>query len=276
MMAKVPTNPRPGWSPGGQALQLDRGVFVRPIAHRGLHNRRHGIIENTAPAFLAAIDKDYGIECDLQPARDGTPMVFHDATLDRLVAASGRIAARTPEELSQLRYKDQDLTILRFRELLRLVDGRVPLLVEIKSSARLPKGFLAASAGEAARYRGPIALMSFDRAVVLALGKLAPQVPRGMVIGSHQLAANWWAGPSAAGQNAAVSALLKKAPPAISFLAVEVRMLEAARAWLAQHAPDRLLFTWTVRTANERAAAARWADAPIFEAAAPAGAEALS
>src|SRR5262249_22228797 len=156
-------------------------------------NRRRGLIENTAPAFLAAIDSDYGIECDLQPARDGTPMVFHDATLDRLVAASGRIAARSAEELRELRYKDQDLTILSFRELLRLVDGRVPLLVEIKSSARMPKSFLAASAAEATNYRGPIALMSFDRAVVLAAAKLAPQVPRGLVIGSQQLAANWWA-----------------------------------------------------------------------------------
>src|SRR5262245_2874210 len=275
MMAKVPSTPRAGRAPGSQAVRLDREIFVRPIAHRGLHNKRGGIIENTAPAFLAAIDEDYGIECDLQPARDGTPMVFHDATLDRLMAASGRIAARTPQQLSQLRYRDHDLAILSFRELLRLVDGRVPLLVEIKSSARMPKPFLAACASEAGRYRGPIALMSFDRAVVLALAKLAPQLARGLVIGSQQLAANWWAGPSAAGQNAAVAALLQKAPTCLSFFAVEVRMLEAARAWVAQHAPDHLLFTWTVRTAKERAAAARWADAPIFEASGACDAEAM-
>jgi glycerophosphoryl diester phosphodiesterase len=275
MTAKVPSTPRAGRPPGSQAVRLDREIFVRPIAHRGLHNKRAGIIENTAPAFLAAIDNDYGIECDLQPARDGTPMVFHDATLDRLMAASGRIAARTPQQLSQLRYRDHDLAMLSFRELLRLVDGRVPLLVEIKSSARMPRTFLAACAAEAQSYRGPIALMSFDRAVVLALAKLAPQVARGLVIGSQQLAANWWAGPSAAGQNAAVSALLKKAPICLSFFAVEVRMLEAAKAWLAQHAPDQLLFTWTVRTAKERAAAARWADAPIFEASEACDAEAM-
>jgi len=75
---------------GGQGL-LDRGVFLRPIAHRGLHDRRKGRIENSAPAFLAAITKGYGIECDLQAAKDGVPMVFHDERLDRLVLARGRI-----------------------------------------------------------------------------------------------------------------------------------------------------------------------------------------
>jgi len=225
---------------------------------------------------VAAIDNDYGIECDLQPARDGTPMVFHDATLDRLVVARGRIVAHTPDELSRLRYKDQNIGILSFRDLLKLVAGRVPLLVEIKSDGRMPKRFLAAIAAEALDYRGPIALMSFDRAVVGELAKLAPQVPRGIVIGSHQLASNWWAGPSTAGQNAAVATLLKKAPPDMSFFAIDVRMLEAAKAWLAQHVPEALLFTWTVRTAKERAAAARWADAPIFEASERPGAAAMS
>ena len=276
MMAKVPPPPRLGRRPATASAALDRGIFVRPIAHRGLHNSRQGLIENTEPAFVAAIDNDYGIECDLQPARDGTPMVFHDATLDRLVVARGRIVARTPEELSRLRYKGQNVGILTFRDLLKLVDGRVPLLVEIKSDGRMPKGFLAVIAEEAVAYRGPIALMSFDRAVVTQLAKLAPQVPRGIVIGTHSLASNWWAGPSTAGQNAAVAALLKKAPPGLSLFAIDVRMLGAAKAWLAQHAPQALLFTWTVRTAKERAAAARWADAPIFEVTEPPGAAAMS
>src|SRR5262245_15904282 len=275
-MAKVPPAPRPGRRLPPPSVALERDQFVRPIAHRGLHNRQRGLIENTEPAVLAANGHESGIECALQPARDGTPMVFHDATLDRLVEARGRIVARSPDELSQLRYKDQNVGILTFRGLLKLVDGRVPLLVEIKSDGRMPKRFLAAIAEAASSYRGPIALMSFDRAVVAELAKLAPQLARGIVVGSHQLASNWWAGPSTAGQNAAVAALLKRAPPGLSFFAVDVRMLEAAKAWLLQHAPEALLFTWTVRTAKERAAAARWADAPIFEATEPLGAAAMS
>lgn len=75
---------------------LERSLFLRPIAHRGLHDAAAGVIENTAPAFSAAIGKGYGIECDLRPASDGTPFVFHDFTLDRLIEASGPLEARTP------------------------------------------------------------------------------------------------------------------------------------------------------------------------------------
>ncbi|HET6926842.1 MAG TPA: glycerophosphodiester phosphodiesterase family protein, partial [Hyphomicrobiaceae bacterium] len=62
---------------GRGAGVLDRTVFLRPIAHRGLHDKAGGQIENSAGAFLAAIGKGYGIECDLQAACDGAPMVFH-------------------------------------------------------------------------------------------------------------------------------------------------------------------------------------------------------
>src|SRR5690348_14108028 len=71
---------------------LDR-AFLRPIAHRGLHNAAKGIVENTTAAFTAAIDKGYGIECDLRPASDGTPFVFHDAEFKRLIDAPGRLDA---------------------------------------------------------------------------------------------------------------------------------------------------------------------------------------
>ena len=116
---------------------LDRAAFVRPIAHRGWHDKAKGRLENTAPAFRAAIEKGYGIECDLQGAEDGTPMVFHDATLDRLVEASGPISAHSPGSLAQFRYKGQNEKILSFGELLDLVDGRVPLLVEVKRNGTL-------------------------------------------------------------------------------------------------------------------------------------------
>src|SRR5262245_43060774 len=99
---------------------LDRAAFLRPIAHRGWHDKAKGRLENTAPAFRAAIDKGYGIECDLQPADDGTPMVFHDLTLDRLVAASGPIAAHSPRSLARLRYKDVNERILSFAQFLDL------------------------------------------------------------------------------------------------------------------------------------------------------------
>jgi glycerophosphoryl diester phosphodiesterase len=241
-------------------------VFLRPIAHRGLHVPTGPRIENTAAAFLAAIDKGYGIECDLQPASDGTPMVFHDERLDRLVAATGPIVARTPAELARLRYRRHDTPILRFAEFLELVAGRVPLLVEIKANGGAPPpAFLDRIARQARSYKGPIALMSFKPDIVAGVGRLAPTVPRGLVVGSHKLPPSWWAAPSPANKGRILTRMLAPAAPGLAFLAVDVRMLAPARAWIAGHAPELALFSWTIRTARERRAAARWADAPIFE-----------
>jgi glycerophosphoryl diester phosphodiesterase len=244
---------------------LDRSVFLRPIAHRGLHDKAKGCIENTAAAFLAAIGKGYGIECDLQAAGDGTPMVFHDDRLDRLLGVKERISRQAPTDLARLRYKGQEAHILTLAEFLQLVAARVPLLVEVKINSATPlEPFLDRIARQARAYQGPIGLMSFDLAVVAALAKLAPTVPRGPVIGSRQLPARWWATPAAAGP-ATLARLLSRIPPCSSFLAVDVRMLRATRACMKAQAIDLPLFSWTIRTRRERAAAARFADAPIFE-----------
>jgi glycerophosphoryl diester phosphodiesterase len=240
-------------------------VFLRPIAHRGLHDTAKGRIENTAPAFLAAIEKGYGIECDLQTAADGTPMVFHDAMLGRLVEASGPVALRSPADLARLRYRGQDTGILTFRQLLDLVHGRVPLLVEVKSNGKVPKRFLEKIARDASAYEGPVALMSFNRKVMAALHGLAPKVPRGLVVGSHQMRARLWTSRARGGKSAAVAALLDRLAGEIDFLALDVKLLAAAAGWILHHRARLPVFTWTVRTLADRPAAARYADAPIFE-----------
>ena len=98
-----------------------------PAADRASGSARpgpRGRIENTAPAFLAAIARGYGIECDLQAAKDGTPMVFHDEKLDRLVAASGPIAAPHAGRASRnCATRDRTTQILTFAEFLELVAG---------------------------------------------------------------------------------------------------------------------------------------------------------
>jgi glycerophosphoryl diester phosphodiesterase len=252
-------------SEAGMAM-LDKAVFLRPMAHRGLHVAAKGILENTAPAFQAAIAKGYGIECDLQSAADGTPFVFHDATLDRLVDATGPVAARSPANLATLHYKDQKTRILSFSEFLSLVAGRVPMLVEVKNAGGpVRPGFLEKIAEQAIAYSGPIALMSFDASFVTALGRLAPKIPRGLITGVEQLPSGWRELPAGAERQAAVDALLGKAPSDVAFHAVSVNMLPEAAAWMSTR-PVRLpLFSWTIRTPEQREVAARWADAPIFE-----------
>ena len=246
--------------------RLDHGLFLRPIAHRGLHVPTGPRIENTAAAFLAAIDKGYGIECDLQPASDGTPMVFHDERLERLVAASGPIAAHTPAQLARLRYRRHDASILRFAEFLELVAGRVPLLVEIKANGREPlPGFPRPD-----RAPGQV-LQRADRPHVLQ----PRDRRRGRAARSHHPARSGGRQPQAAALVVGSAQSRQQGPhphahaglgaDGLAFFAVDVRMLASARAWIARHTPELALFSWTIRTARERRSAARWADAPIFE-----------
>lgn len=244
---------------------LDRANFLRPIAHRGLHALRTGVIENTAPAFAAALAKGYGIECDLRPAAGGLPVVFHDETLGRLIDGEDHVAALGPGDLQRLRYRGQDTPILTFAELLELTRGRTPLLVEVKSDWRPPDvPFLRAIADLASAYPGPLALMSFDPAVMTVLKHVAPGVPRGIVSGSYQ-GADWWSDVLDEERRYRLAHLLESGPVAPDFYAYHVNALPTAVTRLVREVLGVPLFAWTVRTEAERQTAAQWADAPIFE-----------
>jgi glycerophosphoryl diester phosphodiesterase len=248
---------------------LDRGGFLRPIAHRGLHDASRGLIENTAGAFDAAIAKGYGIECDLRPAASGLPVVFHDETLERLTESSGALSALGPGELASVRFKGGSTTgIQTFADFLAQLGGHVPLLVEVKSEWGPPD---AAFVGEIARlasaYRGPLALMSFDPAVMTALKALAPAVPRGIVSGSYKNpdGTQWWADKLTEPRAFDLSQLLESGPATPDFFAYHVKSLPSPITRFAREVMGLPLFTWTVRSDEDRLIAAQWADAAIFE-----------
>lgn len=244
---------------------MDRAAFLRPIAHRGLHAIQRGIVENTGPAFEAAIAKGYGIECDLRPGVGGVPLVFHDETLNRLIDGKGQVADVGATEVKRLRHKVGGAQILPFAELLDLVDGRVPLLAEIKSEWAPPDTvFLKRIAKLANTYRGPLALMSFDPAVMAVLRTLTTGVPLGIVSGSFK-GAGWWNRKVSKPRAERLRNLLESASTAPDFYAYEIAALptpitEYVRA--VQHVP---LYTWTVRSDKDRRNAAKYADAIIFE-----------
>ena len=244
---------------------LDRATFIRPIAHRGLHAAARGVIENSGPAFEAAIAGGYGIECDLQPAADGTAMVFHDRALARLVDAPGDTTDHGPADLAALRYRgDPSARVLRLSDLLDLVRGRVPLLIEVKSDWNPPEPrFMAAIARELEGYRGPAALMSFDPDVVAALKPLLPDLPRGIVSGIYD--ESWREGKLDAERAYRLSHLIDSRPAAPDFFAYHVKALPTPVTRFLREGLGMPLFTWTVRTAEDLATARRWADAPIFE-----------
>lgn len=244
---------------------FDPATFLRPIAHRGLHDHQQGRIENTAPAFLAAIERGFGIECDIRPAAGGLPVVFHDAGTERLLGEHRPVSDLTVTDLHRLRYCDGTSSILRYGEFLKIVAGRVPLLVEIKSDWNEPDAaFLDEVVRLSLDYTGPLALISFDPAVMSGVRTRAPGIARGIV---------------AAGTNPddpltlklgvqralALSQLLESGPVAPDFYAYRVSDLPTPITRYAREVHGLPLFAWTVRTAEAYETARRWADAPIFE-----------
>lgn len=257
--------------------RLDRAAFLRPIAHRGLHDIAAGVVENTAPAFEAALAASHGIECDLRPAAGGWPVVFHDATLDRLVdapgTATGDVARLAPQDLAALRYRASPATaILSFADLLDLVGGRVPLLVEIKSEWTPPDAeFLGLVASLAQRYRGPLALMSFDPGIMAAIARLAPRLLRGIVSGLYRRgdAEGWWDDELTPERQERLSHLLESGPARPDFYAYHVKALPTPVTRYVREVEGTPLFAWTVRDGADWQAAHAHADAAIFEGVVP-------
>ncbi len=149
-------------------------------AHRGLHNIEKGIPENSLPAFAEAVRHGYGIELDVQLSSDGIPVVFHDATLSRMCSIDRPVWELTYEELKQLTLLNTKETIPSLQEVLRLVDGRVPLLIEIKMDRfrmMIPEkiGTMLDS------YQGHYFVESFHPAALWWFRRYRPQIVRGQL-----------------------------------------------------------------------------------------------
>ena len=170
-------------------MTLPAAFLGAPIAHRGLHDLTDGRPENSLAALRAAMEAGFGVELDLQLSSDGVAMVFHDYELDRVTAEKGQVKRRSAAELAEIALNGGTEGIPSLRQGLDLVAGRVPLLLEIKEQSRVMgpvDGALeAAIARDLSGYAGPVAVMSFNPASVLAFGQEAPDVPRGLTSGSY-------------------------------------------------------------------------------------------
>lgn len=171
-------------------MSLPRAFFDIPLAHRALHDVSDGRPENSRAAIRAAIHAGYGIEIDVQLSHDGAAMVFHDYALERLTGASGVIRLRSAAELSQLGLIGNDEGVPSLPEVLDLVAGEVPLVIEIKDQDGAmgpdigPLETAVAAALES--YRGEVAVMSFNPHSVAMLADLAPNIPRGLVTSAYR------------------------------------------------------------------------------------------
>ena len=154
-------------------------LLTTDYAHRGLHSDT--IPENSMSAFKAALDKTLGIELDVQLSSDGEIFVFHDKSVTRLCGAKRNLVDMTAEEIKELRLLGTDEQIPTFKEVLKLVDGRVPLLIEIKYHGHNEK-LCEALAEMLDGYIGVFAVQSFDPRILRYFKKRRPRFARGQLV----------------------------------------------------------------------------------------------
>lgn len=154
---------------------------AKMYAHRGLHNAERA--ENSMSAFKAAVEAGHGIELDIRLSKDGELVVFHDDTLDRVCGREGRVIDFTADELACFKLSGTDDGIPRFRDVLAMVDGRVPLLVEIKEDAGV-SAVSEAACKILAEYKGAFIVESFNPLSLKTVKKNMPKVTRGIL--SHR------------------------------------------------------------------------------------------
>ena len=154
-------------------------VLLRDYAHRGLHNGKDAP-ENSLAAFEAACQKGCGIELDVQLSRDGKVMVFHDYTLIRMTGCDKKLCELDAEELTSLTLGDSDQRIPTFREVLALVNGRVPLLVELKGE-NFDTSLCKKVADLLRKYQGPYCIESFNPLLIGTMKKEMPEVFCGLL-----------------------------------------------------------------------------------------------
>lgn len=234
----------------------------RPVAHRGLHDLSRGHVENSLSAADCAVLNGFAIECDVRLSADDEAMVFHDATLDRLTGRQGSLSEKRAAELEEIELTGGADRIPRLVHLLGLVAGRVPLVVEIKSAFDGDLRLARRTAEIVRDYRGPLALKSFDPAVVAVLREIAPERPRG-IVGQNVYRDHEGAPPP--DMRHALANLLHYEETLPDFLSWKVSDLGTAVPHLCRVGIGMPVLTWTVRTEEDRQRARRHADQIVFE-----------
>ncbi len=238
-------------------------LTARPVAHRGLHDRAHGIIENMPAAVAAAAARGFSIEVDLQLTADGEAMVHHDDQLGRLTNGSGALIDMTAAQLKQVAFRDTTERMMTLGDLCTLVAGRVPLVLEVKSQFMGDRKLVTRMAEVLQSYSGPVVAMSFDPDQLQAVRDLAPALPRGIVAQRTYDDAEWSS--LSAAQRRGMVALRHGFQTQPHFVAYWIEQLPAPAPWIARNIFGCPLLTWTVRTPQQRNRAARLADQIIFE-----------
>lgn len=226
-------------------------LTARPIAHRGFHDMNRTRWENTLSAFSAAVERNYAIECDVHLSADGVPIVFHDADLERLTGRKGFIYEKTCAEMAALRIGGTGDHAPSLTEVISLIDGKVPIVIELKGIEGKDNGLVQAVAAVLKDYKGHAAIMSFDHWLVRRFASDAPGIPGGLTaegIGARDLELHF--------------SML--AHP-ISFVSFGVKDLPNPFVSFVRDKMGLPAITWTVRDQAARDVTAQYADQATFE-----------
>jgi glycerophosphoryl diester phosphodiesterase len=228
-----------------------RWLTARPIAHRGLHDLARGRPENSLAAFEAAAAAHYAIECDLHPSADGVPMVFHDLYLERLTGDPRCVRDLTAAEIGTLRLAGTAEWIPTLDELLGLVGGRVPIVLELKPVAGRDAGFAWQVVERLKHYHGPAAVMSFSARMIAEVRAANPQLRRGLTARGGSFRRR-------------IAHFRAARRLEVDFVSYRVRDLPSATAMLMRLSGIPLI-CWTVRTPEEARRMRWWTDQITFE-----------
>ncbi len=226
-------------------------LTARPIAHRGYHDMNRTRWENTLPAFDAAIDRNFAIECDVHLTADGVPVVFHDHDLLRLAGRDGFVWQRTAAEMGALSIGGTGDHAPTLSAMLDRVAGRVPLVIELKGIPGHDDGLVGKVAELLRAYRGPAAIMSFDHWLIRRFPTEAAGIPAGL---------------TACGQKQSeIEAHFSMLGNGISFVSYGVFDLPNPFIRFVRETLSMPVITWTVRKPAEVAQTIAEADQMTFE-----------
>lgn len=228
------------------------------FAHRGLHDETKA--ENSMSAFSEAVEAGFGIELDVRLSKDGELVVFHDDTLDRVCGTEGRVDAFTAAELSKMSLSGTKDGIPRFSKVLELVDGKVPLLVEIKED--MGNSNVSEKCAEMLhRYKGDFIVESFNPLSLRNSKKILKNTPHGIL--SHKYYAyEKYRKPL----YFLLQVLLTNCLCRPSFVAYDHKHFKCVSLRILRKIFGVTTFAWTIRSADEEMMAYRHGfDGVIFE-----------
>lgn len=228
-------------------------------AHRGLHDNGGDAPENSMAAFLRAVEAGYGIELDVQLTKDRIPVVFHDETLWRVCKVNGNVRDYTYEELQQFSLFQSQENIPLFADVLNMVNGRVPLIIEIKIHEEA-NTVCSITDQLISRYQGPYCIESFHPMAVAWYRKHRPEVIRGQLSScfSKEGEPEPW-------EKRLVHYLLSNFVTQPDFIAYDHRFKNNLSRRICRHLYKSLSVAWTIKSQEELNACKDDFDLFIFE-----------